>query len=84
MGETGSDASTTRYASSGERQGRRRLHSGRVRASGAARHAAEVRRRRPRILAFGVVVAIVGLVVLLAVSPVWGAVVLLVDLALMM
>lgn len=50
----------------------------------AARHAADVRRRRPRILAFGAVVAIVGLVVLLAVSPLWGGVVLLFDLALVM
>jgi hypothetical protein len=45
----------------------------------AAHHAADVRRRRPRILAFGAVVAIVGLVVLLAVSPLWGGVVLLFD-----
>ena len=45
----------------------------------AARHAADVRRRRPRILAFGAVVAIVGLLVLI-VNPLWGGVVLLFDL----
>ena len=44
----------------------------------AARHAADVRRRRPRILAFGAVVAIVGLLVLM-VNPLWGGVVLLFD-----
>lgn len=44
-----------------------------------ARHAADVRRRRPRILALGAGVAIVGLLVL-TVSPVWGALVLLIDL----
>jgi hypothetical protein len=50
----------------------------------AARHADDLRRRRPRILTFGVVVAIVGLIVLVTVSPLWGAVVLLFDLALVM
>ena len=49
----------------------------------AASHAADVRRRRPRILAFGAVIAIGGLVVL-TVNPLWGAVVLLVDLLLVM
>ena len=49
----------------------------------AARHAEDVRRRRPRILAFGVVVAIVGVVAVI-VNPLWGAVVLLVDLVLVM
>lgn len=49
----------------------------------AARHAEDVRRRRPRVLAFGAVVAIVGLV-LLIVNPLWGAVVLLGDLALVL
>jgi hypothetical protein len=44
----------------------------------AAHHAADVRRRRPRILAFGAVVAIVGLLVLM-VNPLWGGVVLLFD-----
>jgi hypothetical protein len=44
----------------------------------AAGHAADVRRRRPRILAFGAVVAIVGLFVLM-VNPLWGGVVLLFD-----
>jgi hypothetical protein len=44
----------------------------------AAHHAADVRRRRPRILAFGAVVAIVGLLVLI-VNPLWGGVVLLFD-----
>jgi Nuclease-related domain len=44
----------------------------------AAHHAADVRRRRPRILAFGAVVAIFGLLVLI-VSPLWGGVVLLFD-----
>jgi len=48
----------------------------------AASHAEDVRKRRPRILAFGAVVAVVGLIVLLAVSPLWGGVVLLFDLAL--
>jgi hypothetical protein len=46
----------------------------------AARHAADVRRVRPRILTVGAVVAIVGLLVL-TVSPLWSAVVLLLDLA---
>jgi len=46
----------------------------------AAHHAEDVRRRRPWILAFGAVVAVVGLVVLLTVSPLWGGVVLLFDL----
>jgi hypothetical protein len=49
----------------------------------AARHAEDVRRRRPRILAFGVVVAIVGLLVL-TVNPLWGGVVLLFDLVIVM
>jgi Nuclease-related domain len=49
----------------------------------AARHAEDVRRRRPRVLALGAVVAIVGLV-LLIVNPLWGAVVLLGDLALVL
>jgi hypothetical protein len=44
----------------------------------AAHHAADVRRRRPRILVFGAVVAIVGLLVLM-VNPLWGGVVLLFD-----
>ena len=44
----------------------------------AANHAADVRRRRTRILAFGAVVAIVGLLVLM-VNPLWGGVVLLFD-----
>jgi hypothetical protein len=46
----------------------------------AERHAADVRRRRPRIFALGAVIAVVGLIVL-TVNPLWGAVVLLVDLA---
>jgi hypothetical protein len=50
----------------------------------AARHAEDLRRRRPRILAFGAVVVIVGLVVAVVVSPLYGAVVLLFDLALVM
>ncbi len=49
----------------------------------AARHAADVRRRRPRILTFGALVAIVGLLVL-TVNPLWAAVVLLFDLVLVM
>ena len=48
----------------------------------AARHAEDLRRRRPRILAFGAVIAIVGLAVAVIVSPLWGAVVLLFDLIL--
>jgi hypothetical protein len=48
----------------------------------AARHAEDVRRRRPRILAFGAVFAVGGVVVLLTVSPLWGGVVLLFDLVL--
>ena len=44
----------------------------------AAHHAADVRRRSPKILAFGAVVAIVGLLVLMA-NPLWGGVVLLFD-----
>ncbi len=47
----------------------------------AARHAADVRQRRPRILALGAAVAIVGLVAL-ALNPQWGAGVVLVDLVL--
>jgi hypothetical protein len=48
----------------------------------AARHAEDVRRRRPRILAVGAVFAVGGVVVLLTVSPLWGGVVLLFDLVL--
>jgi hypothetical protein len=50
----------------------------------AARHAADVRRRRPRILAFGAVFAVGGVVVLLTVSPLWGGVVLLFDLVIVL
>jgi hypothetical protein len=49
----------------------------------AARHAEDVRRRRPRILALGTVAAIVGLLVL-TVNPLWGGVVLLFDLVVVM
>jgi hypothetical protein len=49
----------------------------------AAGHAADVRRRRPRILAVGAAVAIVGLIVL-TVNPIWAGVVLLFDLAIVM
>jgi len=44
----------------------------------AAHHAADVRRRRPRILAVGAIFAVVGLLVLM-VNPLWGGVVLLFD-----
>jgi hypothetical protein len=50
----------------------------------AARHAEDLRKRRPRILAFGVIVAAIGLVVAAVVTPMWGAVVLLFDLILVM
>jgi hypothetical protein len=50
----------------------------------AARRAEDLRRRRPRILAFGAMVAIIGLVVVVIVNPLYGAVVLLFDLVLVM
>lgn len=50
----------------------------------AARHAEDLRRRRPRILGFGLVVAIIGAIVLVRVSPLYGAVVLLFDAVLVM
>lgn len=50
----------------------------------AARRAEDLRQRRPRILAFGAMVAIIGLVVVVIVNPLYGAVVLLFDLALVM
>lgn len=48
----------------------------------AARHADDLRRRRPRILALGLAVALVGLAVGLLVHPIYGAVVIGLDLAL--
>lgn len=45
----------------------------------AARYAEDLHRRRPRILATGLVIAVLGLIVLFAVSPIWGAVVWLFD-----
>lgn len=50
----------------------------------AARHAEDLHQRRPRILAFGAVMAIVALVVAVATQPLYGAVVLLLDLVLVM
>ncbi len=50
----------------------------------AARHAEELRQRRPRVLAFAAVVAVVALVVAVATQPLYGAVVLLLDLVLLM
>jgi hypothetical protein len=50
----------------------------------AARHAEELRQRRPRILAFGAIVAVVGLVVVAVVSPLYGLAILLFDAVLVM
>lgn len=50
----------------------------------AARHAEDLRRRRPRILGFGLVVAIIGATVLVVVSALYGAVILLFDVVLVM
>ena len=50
----------------------------------AARHAEDLRRRRPRILAFGLIVAIVGAIVAVVASPLYGAVILLFDAILVM
>lgn len=50
----------------------------------AARHSDDLRQRRPRILAFGLVFVVVAVVVMALVSPLYGAVVLLVDLLLVM
>lgn len=49
-----------------------------------ARYAEDLRRRRPRILAFGAAMALVALVVAVVASPLYGAVILLIDLALVM
>jgi hypothetical protein len=50
----------------------------------AARHAEDLRKRRPRILAISAAMVIVALVVAAAISPLYGAVVLLLDLVLVM
>jgi nuclease-like protein len=50
----------------------------------SARHAKDLRRRRPRILAFGAAMAIAALVVAILTSPLYGAVVLMLDLILLM
>jgi hypothetical protein len=50
----------------------------------AARHAEDLRQRRPRILAFGAAMAIVALVVAVVTSPLYGAVGLMLDLVLVM
>lgn len=50
----------------------------------AARHADDLRQRRPRILAFGAATAIVALVVAVVTLPLYGAVVLMLDLILLM
>jgi Flp pilus assembly protein TadB len=42
----------------------------------AARHADDLRHRRPRILAFGAAIAIVAVVVAVVTQPLYGAVVL--------
>jgi hypothetical protein len=46
----------------------------------AARRAADLRRRRPQIIGVGVAVAILGIVVAVSVSPLWGSILLLADL----
>ena len=50
----------------------------------AARHADDLRHRRPRILAFGAAIAIVAVVVAVVTQPLYGAVVLMLDLILVM
>jgi hypothetical protein len=50
----------------------------------AARHTEDLRQRRPRILAFGAAMAIVALVVAVVTQPLYGAVVLMLDLILVM
>jgi hypothetical protein len=50
----------------------------------AARHAEDLRRRRPRILAFGLAVAVIGVTLMVVLSRLWGAVALLFDLVLVM
>ena len=50
----------------------------------AARHAEDLRQRRPRILAFGAAMAIVAIVVAVVTQPLYGAVVLMLDLILVM
>jgi hypothetical protein len=50
----------------------------------AARHAEDLRQRRPRILALGGAMAIVALVVAVATQPLYGAVVLILDLIMLM
>ena len=49
-----------------------------------ARHAEDLRRRRPRILAFGLVIAMVGAIVAVVANPLYGAVILLFDAILVM
>lgn len=49
-----------------------------------ARHAEDRRQRRPRILAFGAAMAIVALVVAVVTEPLYGAIVLMLDLILLM
>jgi hypothetical protein len=50
----------------------------------AARHAEDLRQRRPRILAAGLAIAIVGVAVLILAGPLYAAIVLMLDLILMM
>lgn len=50
----------------------------------AARHAEDLRQRRPRILAFGAVMVVAALIVAVATQPLYGAAVLMLDLVVVM
>lgn len=50
----------------------------------AARHAEGLRRRRPRILALGLIIAFIGAIVIVVVSPLYGAVILVFDVTLIL